>query len=435
MKLKTTKSFDFLSLPRIEKKEAFFFISYGMMILYLILSATFYLTYILPIWRPLFFLCLGLLAIHEIISNQFSFKMIMQVAVVFGLFIALLRVVGGYVHSSVAWLPIYLFCARKITFRKIASFTFFLETLLLIFVIFSAYTGIITNYLAGTGPRRREFLGFLYPLYAPAVLSNITLLWIYLKKERMKIGGVLLFFLANLFLFRKTDSRLCFFLTVLMLFFGFFLKKNRQFVLNRKLLLKVMVCSFLLTFLVSIIMIAGYNPSVAWQAKLNITLGRRLSLAKESLNQYGVSLFGNEDIRWMGNALDQYGNKNDGPYLFVDNYYVNIMQKYGIVLLAGVLALMTYASWRCYQRKELYLLSIFTILAAHFVIDNLYMYIHYNTFWFAAGIMLFNPTENGPADLSALNLTDGAALLDSIHSILPVRHTKTRLTFGKERKT
>ena len=421
-----------MSLPRIEKREAFFFLSYGMMLLYMILSNTFYLKYINTMWKPVFFGCLGLLAVHEVISNQVSLKTILQVAAAFGLFVLLLRVVGGYAQSSIAWLPVYMFCARKITFRKIAAFTYIADSLLLLFVVFSSYAGIIQNYIF-SGARRRECLGFLYPLYAPSLFSNITLLWIYLRKDRMKGIGVMVFLALNFILFRKTDARLCFYLTALMLCAAWFLKKKRQFVLKRKTLCRLMVLIFVLTFAASVLLAVYYSPSVGWMASLNKMLGRRISLAKESLTQFGANLFGIKGIQWTGHALDMNGNLSNDTYLYVDNYYIQIMQRYGIIFIIAVVVLLTYAAYRCYQKKDLHMLFIFGILAAHFMIDNLYMYIHYNTFWFAAGILLLGSEENSLPDFSALDLTDGKTLLDSVQTILPAQHARTRLTFGKER--
>ena len=75
--------------------------------------------------------------------------------------------------------------------------------MMLAFVVFSSYAGIITNYVAKSG-RRREYLGFLYALNASTLMSNITLLWIWLKKEKLTLSSAAVLAVINFFLFPMT---------------------------------------------------------------------------------------------------------------------------------------------------------------------------------------------------------------------------------------
>lgn len=380
-----------IEIPIIKGNEVFFFLSYFIFLTYMTLTNTFYLQYINKFWKPVFFGCLVLLFVHEIMSNEISLKSLFQLLGVFSVFVILLRIAGGYAQASVAWTILYLFCSRRMSFRTIAIYTGIISLALLIFIIGSAYSGIIRNYVfTGSGKRIRECLGFLYPLYASSLFSNITLLWIYCKKEKITVSGIVLFALGNYLLYQKTDSRLCFYLTILMLAIGIFLKYNKEHIKKCKFLCSLMILSFILTFLISFAVTINYNPSVRWMNQLNSMLGRRLALGQESLDEFGVRLFGIKGIQWTGNSLNMYGERSNETYLYVDNYYIQMMQRFGIFFLAVVLLFLTYAAYRSYKQNDIYLLLIFSLLAVHFMIDNLYMYLHYNTFWFAAGILVFS---------------------------------------------
>ncbi len=378
-----------LSLPEIEPKEWAFFLSYSIILLYMIFSVSFFLIHIQSFWKPMFLLCMALLVASELIQNGMTWKNLLQIGIIAILFVNLMRIAGGMSQNSIAGLMVYMYCARKISFRKIAKVTLILSGVALAIIVGSAYSGIIQNYISDDS-RKRVYLGFLYALNGPTIMSNITLLWIYLKKEKMTLTGAMVYGLLNFFFYRQTDSRLCFFLTLLMILIGLFLRRRKDFLLKRKMICWGMVFSFAIAALVSYQLTVHYDPSVAWQASLDKALGRRLSLGQESLDQIGVSWFGIEGIQWVGNGLNMYGETSNETYLYVDNYFIQVMQRFGIVFLLIVIAFLTFAAYKSYRKQDAYLLCILVVLAGHFMLDNLYMYLQYNTFWFATGLLVFS---------------------------------------------
>lgn len=259
----------------------------------------------------------------------------------------------------------------------------------LAFIVISSYIGIIPNYVFSE-ERNRESLGFLYVLYAPALLSNITFLWIYNKKNKMSIKGAAVFFLLNLFFFEKTDSRLCFWLTVLLLVAGLLLRRHERFMLRRKVFCGGMILSFVLSACISYLFTIWYNPSIQWLDSLNKSTESRLSLGQRSLEQNGLYALGNKGIQWIGHGLNMHGEKTEGIYSYVDCYYIQIAQRFGYLFLILILIFMTVACYRAYRNGDFYLLLIFVIIAVHSILDNLYMYLQYNTFWFAAGMLVLS---------------------------------------------
>ena len=257
----------------------------------------------------------------------------------------------------------------------------------LAFVVISTYIGILPNYTFSE-KRNRECLGFLYVLYAPTLLSNITFLWIYSKKNKMSIKGAVVFFLLNLFFYEKTDSRLCFWLTVFMLVAGLLLRKHEQAMLRKKVLCGGMILSFVLSTCISYLFTIWYNPSVRWMDSINKMIESRMSYGQQSLNQNGLSAFGIKGIQWIGHGLNMHGERTEGIYSYVDCYYIQIAQRFGFLFLILILIFMTVACYRAYRNGNFYLLMIFFIIAVHSILDNLYMYLQYNTFWLAAGMLV-----------------------------------------------
>ena len=379
-----------LQIPAIKPIERPFFMSLIIYQVYMILSVSFYLQYINAVWKPVYILCIVLLCYYELEKNGMNLRNILCVGTILLLFINITRVGQGMAQNAVASVMFFMFCARDIPFRKIAWYSVLITAVMLAFVVFSAYAGIIRNYVAiAKGQRRREFLGFLYALNASTLMSNITLLWIWLKREKITVTGAGIFAVLNFLLYRKTDSRLCFFLTMAMLVFALFLRKHERFVMRRMVLCWIMVFAFLIACGVSWWLTVNYDPSVGWMKSLNTTFGNRLNLGLRSLKQLGVKPFGITGIKWVGNGLNMYGETSKDAYLYVDCYYIQIAQRFGYVFLAVILAVMTFAAWRVYRQKDIYLLGILALIAAHFMIDNLYMYLQYNAFWLAAGAMVF----------------------------------------------
>ena len=97
---------------------------------------------------------------------------------------------------------------------------------------------------------------------------------------------------------------------------------------------------------------------------------------------------GKSNIEWVGNGLDKNGIEPVGESLYVDNLYIQVMQKFGIIFVVLVLILLTIAMIKIVEQKKYILAFILTMIAIHCIIDDLFMAISYNPFWIAAGAVL-----------------------------------------------
>ena len=383
-----------ITVPKITVKlnEILFFMAYGLYMIVSILRISFYAVYIQGLFKYAFLLCLGLLVLKEIYGSKYSLKTVAGAIVAFGLLLIINNSLDGMIQFGTSIVLIY--CARDIPLKKILKVTVWLSSILFVFIVLSAYAGIIENYAYVSSSRTRYYMGFRYALYGPTVLSNIIMCDIYLHKERISNWKLLLFAIVDYLCFTQTDSRLTFGLTLLIILAALILKYKPQILKKRKVICLVMANSWWLCAGLSFWIIGKYNSEVAWMNKLDIMLGSRLSLGLSSLQKYGISLFGNSAITWVGNGLDIYGNQSTETYLYVDNMYLQLLQRFGIIFFAVFVILFTVVCYKYLKRKDYHMLVILFVLALHGIIDDLIMYLYYNTFLLVAGIALLETARS-----------------------------------------
>ena len=72
---------------------------------------------------------------------------------------------------------------------------------------------------------------------------------------------------------------------------------------------------------------------------------------------------------------------NSSSYNYVDNLYVQLLLKTGVLFLVFFIICMTYVTYLTYKQKNLYFYVILVMLALHGLIDDLILQIQYNSFW------------------------------------------------------
>jgi len=94
-------------------------------------------------------------------------------------------------------------------------------------------------------------------------------------------------------------------------------------------------------------------------------------------------------VEWNGNALTIEGVRNYQTYLYVDNLYIQILQKYGLLILALMVSLLTLTLFKVIKSRQWVLAFILILMSFHFMIDDLNLYLHYNIFWILVGSLIY----------------------------------------------
>ena len=361
-------------------KNMLFYIPYVAYLLYSLLNTSFYAKYINSYGKILFAFCVLLLILKEFLGARFTSRD--------GLLALVLIVITGYFYMyfglTQTLLPIFIYSARNMEVNKILRISYIISLVMLVFIILSSYLGIIQNYVYYSALRERQYLGFRYALYPSSILCNIIFLKVYIEKENVSWVSLICLLIGNYILFQYTDSRLTFMLGVVLIIFSAIMKKSQKF---REILLnRVFIWSFLVLALLSIYATLNYDYLSDWQSDLNEALGGRLSLGNSTLKFYGYGLFG-KMLSLSGNGLDENGMLNTSTYDYVDNLYVLLLLRAGIIFLFIFLVAMTIIMKKIYIQKDSYLYIIFILLAFHGIIDDLIMLPQYNSFWFVVAAL------------------------------------------------
>ena len=369
-----------LVLTKNQIANILFFISYGLYILVTLLNTSFYAIYINSHLKLCMIICISIIIFKEILCERIKIKEIFYLLICSFLSLIMLLRTNGITIFPIFF---FLYGARRIEFKKIAKFTLIESVILFLFIILSAKSGIILNYISTSNGRTREYLGFRYSLYSQMIMFNITALYLYIcsKSKKTSVIKFALLMFINYLLFKYTDSRLSFYLAILLIIITFIISKKPKILDNRKIICLLATLSFIISAVFSLYMIFHYDSSNIWMRNLNETLGNRLLLGYNSLREYPINLFGH-DVKYIGNGLNIYGQKTIGTYNYVDCLYLNILEKYGTVFSIVYLGLLTYVSNKAWKDKNYVLLIILSFYALHGIIDDLEIYLYYNTFWF-----------------------------------------------------
>lgn len=372
-------------IPRLNVGEEIFFLAYGIYMVFFILLSSFYAKYIQSAILPCTIFCIALLLVKELLFHSYTRKSV--ILLFLSVAIGFLMYYSG--TATFMLIIVFVYCGRNIRFERIAIFSIMITSITVGFVIVSSYLGIIDNYVSLHIGNERNYLGFLYGLYAPCYLFNITILFLYVKKRAIKWLQILLILAVNYWMFVKCDARISFYLVVAAFVAAIVLKVKPDVLNHKRIICGFMIGSWILCAGFSIYAITTYNGSISWMRELDEFLGGRLSLGQRGLLAYGFSWFGQE-VHWVGAGLNAMGQLGRGSYLYVDNLYAKIMIQYGIVLLIIFVLLYTIVMWKNWKDKDFYLLVFLTILSARCIIDDLSLNLYYNTFWFLIGSRALN---------------------------------------------
>ena len=367
--------------------ESIFIIAFIFYLFISIMNASFFTVYYInKIFKISMIMVSMLLVFKEILTDKSRFRDWVYLFLVITLTILIyMNLSGGY-----AILPLFLFIysSRDIELKKIMNIAYYESIILFIIIILSAKTGIIMNYIE-TGGRIREYLGFRYSLYSQALLFNITALDLYIKKDKTSFFRCLILLIINYYIFKLTNSRLSFYLSLMLIIGAYLNKRFNNITFRSKIISYLCVMSYIICCLFSIYITYNYNPNLSKYANMNEFLGGRLYYGNAAIKEYGINSVGHEIIL-TGNGLNVDGSRSDNTYNYVDCLYVVLLLRYGYIFLSIFIVMMTSTCLFLYKRKEYYLLLVMIIFALHGIVDDLMIYLYYNTFWLIVGKMMFN---------------------------------------------
>ena len=379
-------------IKKITFSELLAYLALVIFLLVSIFDTSFFARYIpLLVHKGLLALSAILLLVREVFYSKYSLKNII------GFVLATILIFSaGFGSSFVSTLTIsiiLIYCLRDFQLENLAKVTLVVTLISFIIIIASSKLGIIQDYVEISTFRIRHYLGFRYSLFPSTFYLNITALVYFLKQEKIKYWQLFLLVLGNFFVFQQTNSRLAFISTSLLLFFNLLVKWKPNIFEKFRSFLYPFGFSYIIAGLLSIYAVRSYSNASGFWKNVNIFLGNRLYLSVKSLDIYGIKLWG-QRVTWVGNGLDINGYRSNLSYLFVDNMYLNVGQRFGLIAIIAFIILMTIVVFRTLRSQKFVLATILIVIAFHAMIDNLMFELYYNFFWLAIGTELISKNKD-----------------------------------------
>lgn len=227
------------------------------------------------------------------------------------------------------FLSVFIIGARNIDFKKICKLYLIIGLSITIISALAVHFDIIEHIIRYRDGKPRYSFGSVYATDFGARIFFLCSSYCYIKYEKLNIKDSIIFWIGAIFVFYFCDARLD---TLCILILS--LLPILKVILNSKLYINRLIeCMIILSIpifaTISLAISYMYNPENKFMVFLNNILTNRLSLGKRGLDEYGLTLLG-QDIQMKG-----LGGTNGTiiDYFFIDSSYLQIALKYGIIFL------------------------------------------------------------------------------------------------------
>lgn len=367
-------------------------VALGIFLTLSILNVTFYASYIPgTVSKVAIAISLLFLLVKEILKGKYEYRTIIGLMITASLYFIIIKMSNSSLNIAIGIL--YIYALRDIPFKKVAKTSLIISVFMLLFVIISAKLGLITNYLELSSVRVRSYLGFRYALFPSILMMNIVAIVFYLKQNRIQYWQWFLLVLSVFWLYIQTDSRMTFYSSCILLLCNLLIKWFPKLFSKLGYVFKAFKLTFIVNAIISFwVSVIYLNSSHSFindlLFKVNYMLGGRIYLANKSLDLYGFGLLGRQ-VEWNGNGLTVEGVRNYQTYLYVDNLYVQILQRFGLLILGLILSVLTFTLFKVIKKRQWVLALILILMSFHSMIDDLNFYLHNNIFWVLIGTLIY----------------------------------------------
>lgn len=284
------------------------------------------------------------------------------------------------------------FCASyNVDFEKIIKVSLVVHISVMCMVFGGCFFQILDNRIYEEGSRIRYSLGYGYTTTSANLFMHIILMWICIRKDKLKFAEIFFLIITNFILFRLTDTKAAFAFGMLAIFATllFKIKLCRKCYLKLGVLFKLIIPgSVMLTGMASIL----YNEkSLLWNM-LNEKVNGRIKLAHDAFVQYGYNLFGNQ-IKWVGSSKYETGLNALKEYNYVDSAYVQVALQFGVVFLILVCTYYWIVLSKSIKNKNFYLSMSIVIILLHSIMDPQLVMLSFHPFMLGLGYICYKDSN------------------------------------------
>ncbi|MCR4903539.1 MAG: hypothetical protein K6A23_11825, partial [Butyrivibrio sp.] len=228
----------------------------------------------------------------------------------------------------------------------------------------------------------RHCFGYCYPLILPCYIMNIAMLMAIMRKEKVSWTEIGLVILFGATFYRWCKAELSGSVTILVSLAMLIVKTYPKILTSDFILWKVVdriaVGIYPICVGVSLWFTFKFDYSIVWMQKLNDMTGGRLYLQSKGFQANGFKLLGDK-LFFVGAGIDAYGEVAQGEYNYVDNIYIALLLRYGILFSVIAIILLTVAMYYCYQKKMRIWLWMLSLWALHGLFEDKMHLAYYNS--------------------------------------------------------
>ena len=339
---------------------------------------------------------LGLLLIREILG--FVFVKRYGIREVIGLLICGFFWYIAEKNDSSILVCSYLlvFASRNVDMKKAYRIILITMVITCSAVFILAENNVILNSIYYDEGRYRHIFGFHYQLIPPCYLLNITTIFAVLRSEKISYTEIGILFFLNGALYRWCIADLSGAVTLVVLLFMILVKLYPKLLtsdfLLYKLLDRIAVVIYPLCMALSLGISICYSDSVGWMKALDDATRGRIHYPQQAIAKYGFSMLG-QNINFIGMGVD--GASHGGEYDYVDNLYISLLLRYGVIFMVIGILLLTVTMYYLYQKKMRIWLWMLSLWALHGLLEDRMHMVYFNSLLLIIGQAVQNVKIKG----------------------------------------
>lgn len=288
-----------------------------------------------------------------------------------------------------------VFASRNVDMKKAYKIILVVMVLTCSTIFLLAENNVILNSIYYDEGRFRHIFGFHYPLIPPCHLLNITMVFAVLKSEKISFSEIGILFFLNGAIYRWCRADLSGAVTLVVLLFMILVKLYPKILtmdfLLWELLDRIAVVVFPLCMALSLGISICYSDNVGWMKALDDATRGRLHYPQQAIARYGFSMLG-QNISFIGMGVD--GNAH-GEYNYVDNLYISLLLRYGVLFMVIGILLLTVTMYYLYQKKMRIWLWMLSLWALHGLLEDRMHLVYFNSLLLIIGQAVQNVSGPG----------------------------------------
>lgn len=275
-----------------------------------------------------------------------------------------------------------IIASKDLEFKKFIKFDLVIKIIFCCMIIIFSQIGVAGNYiiLRADGTIRQS-LGFTHPNALAAYWLSIFCDYMYLSLNRNKMIKLFSCTIITFIIARITDSRTVIICVSLMIILFFY---NNYLNLNNKVAKTFIIFLPYLLFILSILSAYLYKSS-NFIKNIDHLLSKRIYYTEQYIQRYDMKLFGQE-IETVSTVQSRL--LNISPQI-LDNSYILILLKFGVILLAGGCLLLSLRLKLSYRERDKLLIIILIIFMISGLFEGWLIKINYNPFLLSLSSLIY----------------------------------------------